>query len=391
MIFNTFKPLTLILCAAIIFTSCKKNTEENRPVAQQLDIETVDQRMNKFLTDNNFPGASLAVSKNGKLVYRKGYGLSDKEANEKVTVDSRFRIASVSKLYTSAAIMILIENGKLEMEQKVFGADGVLGTTYGSQPYKQHVENIKVSDLLRHTIGGWGQDNDPAFSNKVISEEAIISYTLDDLALTKAPGTAFSYSNFGYMILSRIIETVSGKSYVQFVKTEILDKINASKTEIAGSLLRDRKSDEVKYYGQGDDVNYVYDYTQFRRAAAAFGWMSTPTDMLLFANAVDGSTTRQDIINSSTIDIMTTTTAASKGFGFTFGSGWVVEGDEWFWWGSLPGTFAILYRNANGTCIAAAANGRRQPNSENGLNSFIPIINFIASDASIPWQDINQF
>ncbi|WP_353197782.1 hypothetical protein [Parapedobacter defluvii] len=88
---------------------------------------------------------------------------------------------------------------------------------------------------------------------------------------------------------------------------------------------------------------------------------------------------------------MTSTTPASIGWGWHFGCGWVVEGDEWFWWGSLPGTFAILYRNANGSCIAATANGRRQPTPENGLNSFIGIVNYIALDEGIPWQDIDQF
>ena len=88
---------------------------------------------------------------------------------------------------------------------------------------------------------------------------------------------------------------------------------------------------------------------------------------------------------------MVTTTPASLWQGFQFGCGWVIENNEWFWWGSLPGTFAILYRNGNGICIAAMANSRRQPDPNNGLYSFIPIINQIAFDATIPWQDIDQF
>ncbi|MBX2925469.1 MAG: beta-lactamase family protein [Chitinophagaceae bacterium] len=385
-------PRMLFYLVIVLFSSCKKDTgEERQPVPTQQDIGVIDQRMEKFLTDNGFPGASLAVSKNGKLVYRKGYGLADKESGEQVTADSRFRIASVSKLYTSVAIMTLIQNGKLDMNQKVFGTGGILGTQYGKQPYKQHVENIKLSDLLRHTIGGWGQDNDPAFFEKSMNEESVINYTLDNLTLTKAPGTSFAYSNFGYMLLSKIIEKTSGKPYVQYVKNEILDKVGASQTEIAGPLLTDRKSKEVKYYGQGGDKDLVYDFTRFNRAAGALGWLSTPTDMLLFANGADGSPSRPDIINAATINIMTTSTPASNGFGFSFGSGWAMEGDEWFWWGSLPGTFAVLYRNGNGICIAAAANGRKQPNPENGLYSFINIINFLATDNSIPWQDIDQF
>ncbi|RYE09031.1 MAG: class A beta-lactamase-related serine hydrolase, partial [Sphingobacteriales bacterium] len=309
----------------------------------------------------------------------------------KVTTDSRFRAASVSKLFTSVAVMKLIQDGKLTTNQKVFGSDGILGTSYGSQPYKTFVTDITISDLLHHTIGGWGQDNDPAFFDKNMDKDAVINWTLDNITLTSKPGTTFAYSNFGYMLLSKIISKASGKAYEIYVKDAILDKVGAKKTSIAMTSLAGRQDNEVKYYGQGGDENFVYDYVNFSRGDGAMGWLSTPKDLLLFCNAVDGSSTRPDILNATAINTMTAITPASVGFGFHFGSGWVVEGDEWFWWGSLPGTFAILYRNANGICIAATANGRRQPNPENALNGYIELINYMTTDNSIPWQDIDQF
>jgi len=389
---TTFRTWLSALAVVLVLVSCSK---DNEPPLEKEDAQTpiaeVDQRMEKFLSDNGFPGVSLAVSKNGKLVYRKGYGLADKESGAEVTVDSRFRIASVSKLITSAAVMKLIQDGKLSINQKVFGTSGILGTEYGTQPYKTYVTAITLSDLLHHTIGGWGQDNDPAFFDKNLNTTDVINWTLDHQALSKAPGSAFAYSNFGYMLLARIIEKTSGISYEQYVKSELLDQVGAEKTTIAGALLADRQADEVKYYGQGGDTNYVYDYTQFTRGNGAMGWLSTPTDLLRFANAVDGLPTRPDLLDANAIATMTSTTPASIGWGWHFGCGWVVEGDEWFWWGSLPGTFAILYRNGNGICIAATANGRRQPTPENGLNSFIGIVNYITFDGGIPWQDIDQF
>jgi CubicO group peptidase (beta-lactamase class C family) len=192
------------------------------------------------------------------------------------------------------------------------------------------------------------------------------------------------------MVLARVVEKVSGKTYEQFVKDEILTPVGAANTSIAGSLLADRKSGEAKYYGQADDVPFVYDMN-LPRGDGAMGWMGTSTDLLRFATAVDSSSTRPDILSLATIKTMVTTTPNSFGFGsFNFGCGWVVDGNEWFWWGSLPGTFGILYRNGNGICIAALANSRLQPNSNNGLNSFIPVINFIAFE-NIPWQDIDGF
>ncbi|WP_353197783.1 serine hydrolase domain-containing protein [Parapedobacter defluvii] len=283
---TTFRTWLSVLAVVLVLASCSK---DNEPPLEKEDAQTpiaeVDQRMEKFLSDNGFPGVSLAVSKNGKLVYRKGYGLADKESGAEVTVDSRFRIASVSKLITSAAVMKLIQDGKLSINQKVFGTSGILGTEYGTQPYKTYVTAITLSDLLHHTIGGWGQDNDPAFFDKNLNTTDVINWTLDNLALSKAPGSAFAYSNFGYMLLARIIEKTSGISYEQYVKSELLDQVGAEKTTIAGALLADRQADEVKYYGQGGDTNYVYDYTQFTRGNGAMGWLSTPTDLLRFADA----------------------------------------------------------------------------------------------------------
>lgn len=374
----------------LYFTSCKKNEVIAPDAPKQEDIASVDQKITAWMTQNSMPGLSLAVSKNGKLVYAKGYGEANTGAHEKVTTESQFRIASVSKLITSVAVMKLVEGGKISMDQKVFGANGVLGTTFGTQPYKQYVSDITISDLLHHTIGGWGQDNDPAFFDITQNKTQIINYTLNNITLTKKPGTAFAYSNFGYMLLSQIVEKASGKSYQQFVNDEIWSKTGATHSAIAGSKSTDKLANEVIYYGQGGDIPFVYTMN-LSRGDGAMGWMSTPTDLLRFATAVDSSSTRPDILSGATLKTMTTTTPASAGLGFYFGCGWAVEGDEWYWWGSLPGTFAILYRNGNGICIAAAANSRVQPNPNNGLYTFASVINFMAFDNTIPWQDIDQF
>ncbi|MCR6720282.1 MAG: beta-lactamase family protein [Chitinophagaceae bacterium] len=382
--------------AILLLASCKKDKNaphrEDPPPPPQNDIAAIDQKATQWMTQNNMPGLSIAISKDGKLVYTKAYGVSDKENNTPLTTDSEFRIASVSKLITSVAVMKLVQDGKISMDQKVFGSGGILGTTYGTQPYKQYVTDITLSHLLHHTAGGWGQNNDPAFTNPALNATEVINNTLNNVLLTSAPGTAFNYSNFGYMLLEKIIEKASGKSYVNYVNDEIWKKVGAKQSGIASTSLAGRTQKEVKYYAQGSDVNLVYDYTSFQRAAGAFGWRSTPKDLLLFATAVDSSNTRPDILSLATIKTMVTTTPASTGFGgMEFGCGWVIENAEWYWWGSLPGTFAMLYRNKNGICVAATANSRRQPTPENALYSFINVINTAAFDNTIPWQNIDQF
>lgn len=387
------KKIALFALAVVLFTSCKKDkTPEKETDPPQVDIAALDVKATQWMTQNNMPGLSMAISKNGKLVYSKTYGVADKETNTPLTTESEFRVASVSKLITSVAVMKLVQDGKITMDQKVFGTGGILGTTFGTQPYKQYVTDVTISHLLHHTAGGWGQTNDPAFSDQSMDATAVINATLNNVTLTSQPGTAFNYSNFGYMLLEKIIEKASGKTYANYVNDEIWKKVGAKQSAIAGTSLSSRTAKEVKYYGQSGDANFVYDYIGFNRAAGAMGWKSTPKDLLLFATAVDSSDTRPDILSLPTIKTMVTTTPASVGFGgMQFGCGWVIENAEWYWWGSLPGTFAILYRNKNGICVAATANSRRQPNPDNALYSFISVINTAAFDTTIPWQDIDQF
>ena len=379
----------------ITLHSCSKddNDPSPQPPVVQADIAALDSKVTTWMTNSGMPGMSLAVSKNGKLVYRKGYGIGDKEAATAVTNDSRFRMASVSKLITSAAIMKLIQNGSVTMDQKVFGSGALLGTTYGTAPYSANVQNVTVSHLLHHTSGGWGNaSNDPAFLDYNWTSAQVFNHTLTNIPLTAAPGSVFNYSNFNYMVLAKIVEKVSGKTYEQFVKDEILTPVGATQTTMSGNSLADRKPNEVKYYGQAGDATWPYDKMNMPRADGAMGWMGTATDLLRFATAVDSSATRPDILNGATLKIMASNSPNSSGFGFNFGCGWVIESGEWFWWGSLPGSFGILYRNANGICVAALANSRMQPNPTNSLNSFINnVLNYAALDASIPWQNIDQF
>ncbi len=384
--------LLTLVALLLLVQACKKNEiREKEPDAEkQRDIAVIDSRIEQWMSQNNMPGFSLAISKNGKLVYSKGYGFAGQTPAISVTTGSQFRIASVSKLITAAAVMKLVQDGKVKMDDRVFGISSILGTMYGTQPYKTYVTDVTVSDLLHHTSGGWGQDNDPAFFDITLDAAAIISYTLNNLPLTRKPGAGFSYSNFGYMVLEKVIERASGKTYAQYVNEEIWNKVGAKQSVIAGSRQADKLPKEVDYFGQSGDAPYVYGMN-IPRAAGAMGWLSTPNDLLRFATAVDSSATRPDLLSPETIKLMAGSTAASKGFGWNFGCGWVVEGPEWFWWGSLPGTFAILYRNANGICLAATANSRLQPNPETALSRFFNISNFIAEDKGIPWQELDQF
>lgn len=376
--------------------SCSKDDtaidNPDTPNAQkQVDIAYVDSVVNKWAKTYNMPGVSFSVSKNGKLVYSKGYGYADNSLLTPVDNETSFRLASVSKLITAVAVMKLVDQGKIQMNQKVFGTNGILGMTYGTRAtYDPRVLAVTVSDLLHHTAGGWGNGpNDPAFINSTSTQQEMLDMVMDYYNLPNSPNTKTVYSNIGYVFLERIVVRVSGMQYDEFVQKEIWNKVGAKNSYPAGNVLAQKQQNEVVYYGQAGEGPYVYTMN-LKRMLGAAGWASTSTDLLRFATAVDSSTTRPDIIRPATVKVMTTTTAASSTSGWHFGCGWVVDGSEWFWYGSLPGTFAILYRNSNGICLAAIANSRFMPDTKS-TNGMIGIINDLANNKNIAWQNIDQF
>ena len=242
----------LLLCTAISIASCKKDSGEDQrpdppPNDKQQDIAGIDNAVNAFMTKYNVPAVSIAVAKNEKLVYAKAYGKADKEAGTDATTSHLFRIASVSKPITGVAITKLIQDKKLSMDDTVFGPGGILGTKYGTKAYSDNLKKITVKHLLHHTAGAWGNSvNDPMFMNNALTFTELINYTLDNRPVTKTPGTVHDYSNFGYCLLGRIIETVSGKSYEEYVKTEIFTPMGVKNIIMGGSKLADRKTNEAK-------------------------------------------------------------------------------------------------------------------------------------------------
>lgn len=316
-------------------------------------IQQVDTVVANFMAKYKIPGVSIAITKNGKLVYAKGYGLADSANASPVTTQSLFRIASVSKPVTSIAIMKLVESGRLTLDEKVFGPGALLDTQYGTQPYGQYIQDITVRHLLQHTAGGWSnQRNDPMFSNPTLLAGELISWTLDNRPLDHAPGTAYAYSNFGYCILGRIIEKITGLLYETFVKDSILRPAGVYDMQVGGNTLADRKPNEVVYYGQNGQRPYAYNIS---RMDAHGGWIASATDLLRLLVRVDSFPGKPDLLLPSSIEAMTTISAASG----NYACGWHVNSSR-NWWhnGSLPGTGSELVRTSKGYNWAILVNTR---------------------------------
>ena len=315
-----------------------------------------------FMTKYDVPGLSIAVAKNGTPEFALAFGVADKARHEALTDTHLFRIASVSKPFTSATIFALIEAGKLSAADRVFGPGAVLGTDFGGPPYKPHVADLTIHHLLTHSAGGWQNDGtDPMFSNPRMNQKQLIGWTIQNLPISNPPGTHYAYSNFGYCVLGRVIEKLTQRPYADAVRAIVFEPCGIDGMRIAGNTLADRAPHEVVYYGQDNEDPYRM---QVARMDSHGGWLASPRDLVKFLTHVDGFPRPPDILSPSSIAAMTMPSEANAGYA----SGWAVNAEH-NWWhnGSLPGTTTIMVRTSGGFCWAALTNTRR-PNSSIGLD-----------------------
>jgi D-alanyl-D-alanine carboxypeptidase len=326
---------------ALTYTVQNGAQTQNYTVQLITDIKPIDDLVSRFMTKCNVPGMSVSVTKDNRLVYSKAYGYADTSAHQSTATSNLFRLASDSKQFTSVTIMRLLDQKKIAMTDKIFGAGAILGTTYGTQPYGPGIIDITVSDLLHHTSGGWSADgsaannfNDPMFSNLTMTNQQLISWTLNNIPLDTLPNTRFEYSNFGYFLLARVIEKITGESYAQAVQDMVLTPCGITDMRIAGNTLAERAQSEVVYYNQESQT--PYSGLNIARADGCAGWIASSVDLVKFNTHVNQLNPATDLLSSNAYTIMTSTTPASNGYA----CGWAVYPDQegFEHQGGLPGT-----------------------------------------------------
>ncbi|MFO7656137.1 MAG: serine hydrolase domain-containing protein [Bacteroidales bacterium] len=325
----------------------------------------IDSIINEFITSKEIKGASVAIVKGGKLLYAKGFGHADEEEHLITEPKNLFRIASVSKLITAVAIMKLYEEGRLNLEDRVFGTKGILNDTMFLHYNDKRVENITIRQLLSHT-GGWNsRKSDPIFNSLYIARKMgvpppatldhILSYQLRE-KLTFTPGSTYNYSNFGYAVLGKVIEKVTGMDYEGYIQFAILHPLGIYDMHIGSSFYDDKLPHEVKYYelentpdcyaydGSGELVPVPYGGNNIELLGAAGGWIASAPELLKLIISIDGFESKADILSERTINMMTQT---EKVRGNTLG--WRGTDGYGTWWrtGTLAGTSALVMRHKN--------------------------------------------
>src|SRR3989475_6707737 len=223
-----------------------------------------DREIQKFIQARNIPGGALAVVKDGRLVYTRGYGWADRENKVPVKPTSLFRIASISKPFTAVAVLKLIEEKKLRLDAPVWGLLDLPSWVPGGKNSDERWKQITARHLLQHT-GGWDRDKsfDPMFRPREIATSfglpsppdprVIIRYVLGK-PLDFDPGTRYAYSNFGFCLLGRVIENIAGTSYEKFVQEKVHASIGIRQMGIGASLAEKRVEGEVRYYTPHDET-----------------------------------------------------------------------------------------------------------------------------------------
>ena len=211
--------LSLLIC----------NQSFGQGITQQLD----SLMLKNFPADR--PGAVLMVSKNGKVLYQKGFGLANIDSKEKNTVATNFRMASVSKQFTAMGIMLL------EKQQKISYEDNLLKFFPGWN--KKVGQKITIRHLLTHSSGIWDYEAlIPGEQHKQISDADVVSYLLNKDSTYFEPGVAFQYSNSGFCVLEQIVEITAGSSFQQFMQQNIFKPLGMHNTRIfqAGEAIPNR-------------------------------------------------------------------------------------------------------------------------------------------------------
>jgi len=338
-------------------------------------LAKMDKAIENYMVQWGLRGSSLAIMKNDSLVYAKGYGWADEEEEMHMQPGNIMRLASVSKLITATGIMVLKERGQLTLEDKVFGPYGILNEPEFTEVIKDtNYFNITIEHLLRHQAGFTTRAGDPMFITGTIMLQNHLKEAPDHDTLTKIvlrrrlgfkPGTSQDYSNFGYMILSMVIEHITGEDYETWITDNVLRPAGCFDMHIGDNYYHEKRDNEVKYYvhlkdelveqydNQNRKVVRCYGGSDFRALAGAGAWTASVPELARFVASIDGRPEVPDIISEESVREMTRYIDEN-----TYSLGWndTREDGTWTRTGTLSSTSALVKYYPDGECWILVTN-----------------------------------
>jgi len=379
--------------AGLLTPSTPSFSQDRFPITgrAQPAFSSFDEIMQSFMREHRVPGAALALSRDGRVVYARGFGWADRAARRPVEPDALFRIASISKPITAVAVLQLVEQGKVKLDQRVLDVLRFDSPLPADTPTDERWRAITIADLLHHR-GGWDRNKsfDPMFEPFRIGRALrlgrppdtrdIIRYMLDQ-PLQFDPGRRFAYSNFGYCVLGRVIEDVTGQTYDAYVREHVLSPIGIRGMRLGRTLPTDRFKGEVSYNARSEKpmpavvgarpgrfVSPPDGGFHMEVLDAHGGWAGSATDLVRFAAAFDDHE-RCKLLGAPHVHAMISPHNRYNAGDDTgdpdadfYGGGWFVRrtddnGDsDWWHSGGLQGSSTLLVRRHDGWCWAVLFN-----------------------------------
>jgi CubicO group peptidase (beta-lactamase class C family) len=268
------------------------------------------------LAEQNLPGISVAVGAGGRIVWAEAMGFANLEPATPVTPDTRFRIGTASTALTSAAVGLLLEQGRLKLDDEI-------QTYVPGFPKKEWP--VTLRHLMGHVAGirNDGGDEGPLYGQQC-DRPADALPAFADRPLLFQPGTKFRYSSYGWILMSAAVEEAADESFLRVMRDRIFEPLGMEDTR-ADSISEPIANLAIPYFPKfaadpryGPDPMRPVDYSCY---AGASVFVSTPSDLVRFALAVDGGT----LLKPETVQLLQTSLRLSTGEETGYGLGWDLE------------------------------------------------------------------
>jgi D-alanyl-D-alanine carboxypeptidase len=304
--------LLFYLASAASLIHAQPATKPPEMVKAPQSVDRIDDYVQAEIGKRHIPGVSIAIVQDGKVVRAKGYGMANVELSVPATEKTVYQLASVTKTFTAATIMMLVEEGKLGLDDKISKHLSDLPAAW---------DNVTVRQLLNHTSGikSYTSVRDFFKTARVDYKHRQILDLVAKEPMDFAPGEKWQYNNTGYFLLGMLIEKVTGKTYGDFLDERIFKPLGMSQTRT--NDLHAIIPNRAQGYEWNGGVLRNGEYVSPTQPFSAGMLVSSVSDLVKW----DAALATEKLLKKSTLEQMWTPTKTSKGGVADYGFGWQVD------------------------------------------------------------------
>ena len=278
-------------------------------------IETARKKIATLMKERPFPSLSISLGKEGDVIWAEAFGWADKAADKRATIHSQYRIGSVSKSMTALALGKLYEEGKIDL-------DAPIQKYLPEYPKKEYP--ITTRQLAGHQAGIRHYRGFEFMSNIAYEDVFEPMKVFQDDTLLFKPGTDYSYSTYGWTIISAIVERASGTPYLTYMREAVIDRLGLVNT--LADFEKSPAPQRVEFYMTQRDKFVPAREVDLSNKWAGGGYLSTPSDLVEMGMALLGN----DYLKPETIELLMTPQKLADGSesGQNYGLGWRNQPDK---------------------------------------------------------------